>query len=150
MRLLILGATGGTGVQLVKQALERGHQVTAFVRSPDKVKESNGKLKVVAGDPRDARQLRSILPGHDVVLSSMGYPGLGRTSIRADCAESTVNAMSEVGVRRLLVVSAALLFDDIGFPAWVLRHLVLRNVARDCSGMERIGGASKLDWAIVR
>ena len=150
MRLLILGATGGTGVQLVKQALERGHQVTAFVRSPDKVKRSNGNLKVVAGDLRDTGQLRNVLPGHDVVLSSMGYRGLGRTSIRAGCAESTVDAMSEVGIRRLLVVSAALLFDNIGFPAWVLRHLVLRNVARDCSGMERIVGASKLDWTIVR
>src|SRR5260221_12941522 len=58
MRLFIVGATGGIGEQLVEQALARGHRVTAFVRSPEKVGRTHERLTIVGGDPLDAEQLR--------------------------------------------------------------------------------------------
>src|SRR4030081_2016471 len=113
MRLFILGATGGTGRQLIDQALTRGHQVTAFVRSPEKLKVREG-LSVQQGDPRDTAALTAALPGHDAVLSALGPPGPRRSTILSDSARSTVSAMQSAGIRRLLVVSAAILFEDMG------------------------------------
>ena len=71
MRLLILGASGGTGRQLTSQAVEHGHRVTAFVRSPDKLDHGSG-VRVVRGDPLKTDWLASALPGHDAVLSAIG------------------------------------------------------------------------------
>src|SRR5215468_7308312 len=115
MRLLILGATGGTGRALLVQALDRGHDVTAFVRSPQKLAAVAGRLTVRRGDPRNLDELRATLPGHDAVLSALGPPGPGPTTILRAGARSTVEAMRAVGPRRLLVVSAAVLFDGLGF-----------------------------------
>lgn len=150
MRIFILGATGGTGLSLVDQARERGHTVTAFVRSPGKLGAPREGVTVVQGDPRDAVALAAALPGHDAVLSALGSPGVGRTNILGDCARSTVSAMATAGVRRLLVVSAAVLFRGSGiFPA-LLRYTLLRNVAADSTEMERVVMESNLDWTIAR
>jgi NAD(P)-dependent dehydrogenase (short-subunit alcohol dehydrogenase family) len=72
MRLFILGATGGIGRQLVEQALARGHCVTAFARSPEKIGRADERLTIVRGDPLDSEHLRRALPDHNVVLSAIG------------------------------------------------------------------------------
>jgi putative NADH-flavin reductase len=150
LRLFILGATGGTGRALVDQARERGHQVTAFVRSPQRLGAPRAGVTVREGDPRNVAALSAALPGHDAVVSALGPPGAGRTTILRECARSTVAAMQVAGVRRLLVVSAAMLFEDAGMLFAVLRRILLRNVAEDSVGMERMVMASGLDWTIVR
>jgi putative NADH-flavin reductase len=150
MRLFIIGATGGTGRALVQQALERGHHVTAFVRSPQKLGPARPGLDVIQGNPLDAEALGAALAGHDAVLSALGPPGPGPTTIAGDGARSTVAAMHKAGVRRLLVVGVAVLFEDIGFVAAILRGTLLRNVAKDSAEMERIVRGSDLDWTIVR
>jgi putative NADH-flavin reductase len=153
MRLLIIGATGGTGLQLTSQAVEREHSVTAFVRSPQKL-EKLGSLRhrvvVREGDPRNVAELQAILPGHDAVISALGPPGVGSTTILRDAARSTVAAMQAVGLHRLLVVSAAVLFDDLGLAGRFLRRTLLRNVGDDSIEMERIVMASALNWTIAR
>ena len=94
--------------------------------------------------------LRAVLPGHDAVLSALGAPGPGRTTILRAAARSMVEAMQANGVRRLLVVSAAILFDDLGFLGRLLRRTLLKNVAEDSAEMERIVMVSGLDWTIAR
>jgi putative NADH-flavin reductase len=148
LRLFILGATGGIGRALVDQARERGHEVTAFVRSPQRLGAPRG-VTVVQGDPRSVAELRDALPGHDAVLSALGPPGAGRTTILRESARSTVAAMHDAGVDRLLVVSAAMLFDA-GILFTLLRRVLLRNVAEDSLEMERVVMASGLDWTIAR
>jgi uncharacterized protein YbjT (DUF2867 family) len=96
--LFVLGATGGTGRALVQQARQRGHLVTAFVRSPEKLGGLRGEVNVVRGDPRNADELRAALPGHEAVLSALGPPGLGRTTVVGDSAWSLVAAMQATGV----------------------------------------------------
>jgi putative NADH-flavin reductase len=149
LRLFILGATGGTGRALVDQARERGHAVTAFVRSPQRLGAPRAGVIVRQGDPRSVAELSAALPGHDAVLSALGPPGPGRTTILRECARSTVAAMQVAGVRRLLVVSAAMLFDA-GILFAILRRVLLRNVAQDSLEMERVVMASGLDWTIAR
>lgn len=152
MKLFVLGATGGTGREILALALERGHDVTAFVRSPGKLQGAD-RLTIVGGDPRSRESLVAALPGHEAVLSTIGPPP--REALRAgtllveECARATVDAMSATGVRRLAIVSAAVLFPEKGlffaFFRWFLRHH-----ARDLSAMEEIVRASGLDWTIAR
>jgi putative NADH-flavin reductase len=149
-RLFLLGATGGIGRAVLDQALQRGHTVTAFVRSPEKLGAPRAGLTVVKGDPRSVDELRVALPGHDAVLSALGPPGAGPTTINSDCARSTVAAMQTAGVPRLLIVSVAVLFENQGPLFWLFRKTLLRNITKDSAEMERIVVASGLDWTIVR
>jgi putative NADH-flavin reductase len=98
MRLLSLGATGGTGRALIRQARERGHEITAFVRSPQKLRALADRVTVRQGDPRSVAELHAALPGHDAVVSALGPPGPGPTTILRAGARSTVEAM-QTGVR---------------------------------------------------
>src|SRR5450755_755171 len=98
LRLFVLGATGGVGRSLFDQAIDRGHQITAFVRSPEKLGEPRHGLTVRGGDPRSAAELEAALPGHDAVLSAIGPPGPGRSMIVSQCARSTVTAMQAAGI----------------------------------------------------
>jgi putative NADH-flavin reductase len=147
---LILGATGGTGQALIRQATERGYEVSAFVRSPHKLGTLADRVTVRQGDPRSVAELRTVLPGHDAVVSALGPPGAGPTTILRAGARSTVEAMRTAGPRRLIVVSAAVLFDDLGVLGGLLRRTLLKNVAEDSAEMERIVVASNLDWTIAR
>jgi len=107
-------------------------------------------LTVLEGDPRSATELQAALSGHDAVFSALGPPGPGRTTIHRDAARATVTAMEAAGVRRLLIVSAAILFDNQGFFFGLLRSTLLRNIAEDTEAMERIVTASRLDYTIAR
>jgi putative NADH-flavin reductase len=73
MKLLILGATGSTGLQIVSQAIERGHSVTAFVRTPDALKRFGDRIAVIQGNLLNSSELGRVLKGHDAVLSGL-YP----------------------------------------------------------------------------
>lgn len=150
MRLLILGATGGTGRAFIRQAIEHGHAITALVRSPQKLAALADRISIRQGDPRSAADLRAVLPGHDAVVSALGPPGPGPTTILRDGARSTVEGMRATGLRRIIVVSAAVLFDDLGFLGGLLRRTLLKNVAADSAEMEHIVTASGLDWTIAR
>jgi putative NADH-flavin reductase len=152
MRLFVIGANGRTGREILSIARARGHEVTAFVRSPDKLAQMPG-VSVACGDPRHAGSMASAMPGHDAVLSAIGPPPrdalLRPSTLVADCARATIDAMTASGVRRLGIVSAAVLFPEKGldfvFFRWLLRHH-----ARDLHAMEQIVRASGLAWTIAR
>src|SRR6266496_6376610 len=72
MKLVVLGATGGTGLEVVRQALQRGHSVTALVRSPDRLKSFGGQIAVKQGDLLSSADLQQVIQGHDAVLSCFG------------------------------------------------------------------------------
>lgn len=152
MRLFILGATGNTGRELTQLGLSRGHQVTAFVRSPDKITLRLPGLSVVPGDPLDPAQLGAALPGHDAVLSALG-PAFSEafrpSTLMQRAAASTVLAMTAGGVARLAITSAAVLFPTPGLFYSFFRWL-LREHARDLEGMERVVRESSLEWTIGR
>jgi putative NADH-flavin reductase len=151
MKLLILGATGHTGRELVRQALTRGHSVTAFVRSPTKLEPTDG-LSIVPGALGEPAGLCAALSGHDALLSALGpHPreAFRPSTLLTDCMRTTIQAMRTAGVARLGVVSAAVLFDEPGwyfaFFRWLLRHH-----ARDLRGMEGLLQASGLSFTIAR
>src|SRR6266576_3696544 len=72
MKLLILGATGATGLEIVRQSIERGHTVTAFVRSPERLKPFRDRITIKQGDLLNSDELERVIQGHDAVVSGFG------------------------------------------------------------------------------
>ena len=68
MKLVVLGATGGTGLEIVRQAIEHGHSVTAFVRSPERLKPFRDRITVKQGDLLNSAELERVIKGHDAVV----------------------------------------------------------------------------------
>jgi uncharacterized protein YbjT (DUF2867 family) len=148
MKLFVVGATGRTGKDIVQQALARGHQVTAFVRSPERITSGNERLVVLKGDVMDEDQLFSAMRNHDAVLSALGPRQVFKaSSMLRDSARATTQAMHRAGVKRLLVLSAA-----AHFPGLLNRiaSYIMRNHMRDSLAMEEIVQGSGLDWTIAR
>ena len=150
MKWFILGATGGIGRHLVRLALEHGHFVTAYVRSPQKIGGAHERLKVVQGDVFNARQMAGSMEGNDAVLSSFGPNALRSCTIRRDFGRTLAAAMRESGVRRLELVSSALLFREAGILPAILKVTLFRQMLPDMAGMEAEVCQSDLDWTIVR
>ena len=154
MKLMVLGATGGTGLEIVLQAIERGHQVTAFVRNPERLKMFGEGITVVRGDLLSSAQLKQVIQGQEAVLSAFGprYPvSKSETDLLQRFAGALTNAMSHVGVKRVVIESVAFLFkDSLLPPAYLLGWLFFRNTVLDAAAMEQTISKSGLDWTIVR
>jgi putative NADH-flavin reductase len=153
-KLLVLGATGGTGQHLVAQALDMGHQVTAFVRSPDKITRHHERLRVVAGDVASGGpSLDHAMQGQHAVLSALGR---GR-SLKADrlierSIPAIVAAMQAHKVRRLIFTSAIGVGETImqtPFMLRLLQRMLLREIYADKFAGETILRRSGLEWTIV-
>jgi putative NADH-flavin reductase len=152
MRILVLGATGRTGQAFLEQGLTRGHHLTAFVRSPEKLTHRPPRLSVVKGDPRRAEALAEALPGHDAVLSALGprpREAMTSSTLLTTSAASTIAAMRTAGIRRLAVVSAAFLFPG-GGPLVSLGRFLFRAHIRHTRAMEDTVRTSSLQWTLVR
>jgi len=154
MNLVILGATGGTGLELVRRAVERGHSVTAFVRSPDRLKSFGERIHIEQGNLLDSAQLERVLKGHDAVVSGFG-PRIpvspADKHLLEQFARVLTGAMQRSAVRRAVVESVAFLFkDSIVPPVYILGKLLFPGIVADSAEMERILQGSGLDWTIVR
>ncbi len=154
MKLLVLGATGGTGLEIVRQAIARRHQVTAFVRSPEPLKPFRDQVVVKQGDLLQPAGLEEAIRGHDAVLSGFG-PRLpiakADATLLRDFASALITAMQQTSVRRIVLVSTAFLFKDtILPPAYLFGRLFFPGVVIDATAMEQIITGSRLDWTILR
>jgi putative NADH-flavin reductase len=150
MKLFILGATGGIGRYLLQLALARGHDVTAYVRSPQKIELTHDRLRIVQGDVFSADQMARSLTGHDLVLSAFGPLAIRASTLRREFGRTLVVAMRTSGVRRVQIVSAAFLFDGLGLGARLLKATLFRQMIPDMAGMEAAICQADLDWTIVR
>lgn len=154
MRLLVFGPTGGTGLELLTQALEQGHDVVAYARNPAKLEGmSHARLEVIRGDVLDPAGVDSAVGGHDAVFCAVGA-GPKRTTVREDATRNIVNAMGKAGVRRLICLSSLGVGDSRGnlpfFTKHVIVGIVLRHAFADHERQEAIVRESSLDWTIVR
>ena len=154
MKLIVLGATGGTGLEIVRQAIERRHCVTAFVRSPERLKAFGNHITIKQGDLLNSAELAQAIEGHDAVLSGFGprVPiAKGDADLLQRFAAALTGAMPRAGVKRVVVESAAFLFKDAVLPpAYLFGRLFFPGVVADLSAMEQIVKASDLDWTLVR
>ena len=154
MKILVFGATGATGQHVVKQALGRGHDVTAFVRNPGTLPVTDERLRVVGGDTtRDESKIAEAVHGQDVVVSALGR----RNSFSSDhlisrSMRAIVPSMERAGVRRLMLVSACGVGDsrrDAPLIPRIMYRLLLSDIFSDKEAAERDVQRSSLDWTIV-
>jgi putative NADH-flavin reductase len=102
MKLVIFGSTGGVGYQLVVQAIEQGHTVTAFARTPAKIEIEHANLMVVQGDVLDSAAVEKAVDGQDALLCAIGA---GKGTIRSEGTRNIVQAMEKAGVSRFICLS---------------------------------------------
>jgi putative NADH-flavin reductase len=170
MKLAIIAATGGVGQQLLRQALDAGHDVTAVVRNPAKVPPALREARIVAADlagPEPA-VLEAAIAGTDAVLSGLGPATNSGAGIATRGTRAIAAAMHAAGVKRLVVISAAPVgtVPSPGRPTppkhdpgdgFFMRHLGARfaraafgGVYADLAAMEDVLRDSDLDWTVVR
>jgi putative NADH-flavin reductase len=154
MKLLVLGATGGIGLEIVRQAVARHHSVTAFVRSPDRLAAFQGRIAFEQGDLLSTSELERTIQGKDAILSAFGprVPVMkADANLLRDFASALTSAMRRASVRRLVIVSTAFLFrDSIMPPTYLFGRLFFPGVVVDATAMERTIAESGLDWTIAR
>lgn len=157
MRILVIGATGATGQAIVREALAKGHTVTALVRSEAKARPLVPGAEFVEGDARDEAALTPALNGCEAVISALGTrkPNPFRTeTLMSDGTRALVAAMKRSSIRRLVCITGLGAGDSAGHGGFVydriIKSLLLRQVYRDKDRQEAIIRASGLDWIIVR
>jgi putative NADH-flavin reductase len=154
-RVLIIGATGGTGRQLVAQALERGHEVTALVRDPAALDLTHDRLRVVRGDVLDPASLVDATRGQDAVISALGHKKyFPPNRILSDGTRNIMRAMDVCGVRRFICETALGTGDATGrlglyYTLFVI-PVILPAYFWDKTRQEQLVAQSRLDWVIVR
>lgn len=154
MKLLVLGATGGIGLEIMRQAAERGHRVTAFVRAPERLKTIGERFGVIQGDPLNGAELARAMEDQDAILSGFGpRVPIAKTdsTLLHRFGLALSEAMEKVGIRRAVIVSTAFLFkDSIVPPTNLVGRLFFPGMVADATEMEEFFQSSGLDWTMVR
>jgi putative NADH-flavin reductase len=155
VRLLVIGATGGTGAQLVNQALDQGCKVTALVRRPGTVTRAHPSLRVVKGDVLDSPSIEQAVRGQDGVLSALGHKRwLGPTHILSEGTRNIVRAMESCGVKRFVCETSLGVGSSWGRLGLLYTLFVVPFILPfyywDKGRQEAIIKGSALDWTIVQ
>jgi putative NADH-flavin reductase len=155
MDVLVFGASGATGREVVKRALDCGHRVRAFVRNPDTFPIRHTGLALLVGDVTEYASVEHAVSGTGVVISALGSGNsLGSDPALVDGIRNIIRAMDRNEVRRLVYLSMLGVGGTGQRLGLVDRYLVLplllRNVMRDHARKEALIRQSALDWVIVR
>lgn len=154
-RLLVVGGTGGTGRELVAQALARGHEVTVLARDPRRVRAAHPRLRVVAGDVLDPAAVAAALRGCRAVVCALGHKRwLGPTRILSRGTGNLLQAMRAEGARRLVCETSLGIGGSAGRMGLYYTFFVIPAILPfyfwDKTRQERAIAASGLEWVIVR
>lgn len=156
MKLTIFGATGRTGQHLVEQALARGHEVTAFTRSPQKLAAYRDRVQIVEGDVQESAAVERAVAGADAVISVLG-PTQNIPDYQVTRGTGHIlDAMKKHVVRRLVISAGAGVGDPQDAPKLfnklinVLLKLVSRHVYEDMKRTVHTVRSSDVNWTVVR
>lgn len=154
MKLVIFGATGTVGRQVVQQALAQGHTVTAFARNRAKLNLQDSQLSFIQGDVMDSEAVELAISGQDAVICVLGSGKKLTGTIRSDGTQQIIQAMEKVGVRRLICQSTLGAGDSWGnldfYWKYIMFGFILRKVFADHERQEALVRNSNLDWTIIR
>jgi len=153
MNIIVFGATGTVGKEIVKQALEKGYDVTAFLRNPGKMTFLNHpNLRVYTGDVTNAEEVKNAVKNHDAVFCALGDGRAGK--IRALGTLNIIHAMNSVAVRKLICLSTLGIGDSYGNLNFIWKHIMfgmlLKKAFNDHKLQEEYIRNSDLDYTIVR
>lgn len=152
--IVVFGATGGTGQEVVKQALAQGHTVTAFVRDLARIPvEGNKRLRVVVGDVFVPEAVDRAVEGQDAVVIALGSRDRSDRTTRSEGTANVIRAMKAHAVRRVVAVSAGGAGDSYRQVPWIIKLMIktlLPNTYADHERQEQLLRDSDLEWVIVR
>ena len=155
MKLLIIGGTGGTGRELIKQALEQGHSLTALARNPKNLKIAHPNLSIIEGNVLDYDKVQEVVAGQDAVLSALGHKRFFiKTTILSEGTKNIIHAMEKHNVNRLICVTSLGINDSrfklgLYYTLFVIPFIVFFYFW-DKAKQEKLIQNSGLDWTIVR
>jgi putative NADH-flavin reductase len=156
MRLLIIGASKGIGLEATRQALEAGYNVRAFARSAMEMDISDPKLEKVCGDARKPEDIKAALSGVDAVIQTLGVRLLDLLRpiyIFSDATRVLITAMQAQRVKRLICVTGFGAGDSRASISYLQRlpfKIIFGHAYKDKSVQECLVKASGLDWTIAR
>ena len=153
MRILIVGATGALGRDVVEAALQNGHDTGALVRDPARA-ELPEAVELVAGDVLDPSSLRTAVEGREAVICALGTQSpRGASTLLQEGTRNLVFAMDHAGVRRLVCVTLLGTDTSRANASFIYRQVILRALAPmlpDKQAQEDVVRSSELDWTLVR
>jgi putative NADH-flavin reductase len=158
MKILVIGASQGTGALCCKAALAKGHSVTAFARTPTKLELNHPQLTKLAGDFHDAASVNAAVKGHDAVIICASATSLKAFKEKPDYfsrgTKFTIDAMKQHGAKRLVILSAHGAGDSFSSAPWILRTFVINGILKlafsDHNVQEKMTHESGLEWVIAR
>jgi len=156
MKIVVFGASRGVGLKVVEQALETGHTVTAFVRSPEKFKIKHDNLTVFKGDAMEAAAVGNAIAGQEAVISALGPSRPPVSGMMKTSAQNIVEGMKMHGVLRLVSTTGAGVRQPEDQPKFIdhfigfLLNLLAKDVVLDSAENVKVIQASELDWTVVR
>lgn len=156
MRLVVFGATGPTGKEVVAQALAAGDEVVAYVRNPSKLGVTSERLKVVQGELSEQTKIEGAIAGMEAVVSTLGPRGGSKDKPLTKGMQNVVAAMDKLGVRRIVITSTLSVKDKNDKPELRARALVflvklaMRPAYDEIVSVAETLRASDLDWTILR
>lgn len=152
MKLIIFGATGTIGAEVVRQALNQQYRVTAFSRNPEKLQLKHNNLRFISGNVCNKPDVRTAVTNHDAVIVALGAGRKG--SIRSEGTRNVIQAMEQSGVNRLVCLStlgAGESRDNLNFFwKYIMFGFFLRKAYTDHQMQEEYVRNSSLTWTIVR
>ncbi|KAI8740072.1 flavin reductase (NADPH) [Biomphalaria glabrata] len=160
MKIMMIGATGPTGLLIISEALARGYDVIALVRSPEKMTMMHPKLKVVQADILKSEDVAENLKGCDAVLSAVGSRAgmMSHCDVYSKSGEAVVDAMRQTGVKRFIAITSWATKDSSDVPfiwRWVVKPVFLffmKNVLNDMRMLEDYlqKECSDIDYTVVK
>ena len=152
MNIIIFGATGNAGKHLVKQALEKGHEVTAFSRNAQSPGINHPQLKIWQGNVLSAVDVADSVKGKDVILCALGAGRKG--VVRSEGTLNIIKGMKKHGIKRLVCQTTLGCGDSKGnldfFWKYIMFGWFLKAAFLDHELQEKYIIESNLDWTIVR
>ena len=161
MKILLLGATGRTGIQIIEEALKRGHRISAIARDPDKLKDYN--IEITQGTPYDYETVENAIAGCEAVINTLNVsrktdspwaPLRAPKDIISKSAYNTIKAMEKVGIKRFIALSTIGAGRSWKNTPVILKLLVsisnLKHAFRDHGRQEEILENSTIDYTICR
>ena len=155
-KINVFGATGGTGKQVVEQALASGYEVVAYARNPSKLSITNEHLLIVQGELSDAASIENAVAVADAVISTLGPRGGSKNKPLTYGMQNIIAAMKKQGVHRLIITSTISAKDPNDKPEFRARFLVglvkrtMNDAYEEIVSVAEAVRASDLDWTIVR
>ncbi|WCT13433.1 NAD(P)-dependent oxidoreductase [Mucilaginibacter jinjuensis] len=155
-KILLFGASGGTGKQFAEQALKAGHSVTAIIRNPDTFAMRHQNLRIIKGDILEPTGLIKAFEESEIVISCLGIPKIQPTTLYSSGMANIINVMEKSGLQRLICISSGAL--DIPQKSSFIMNFLLKNILQkiyrpiyaDMRQMEQNLKDSRLNWTILR